>query len=63
MHFSWLYISFYEGLILMNLKEKMGSILTPKSVFLFDQIPTTSIGKPDRRTAAEVARKLGASNE
>jgi O-succinylbenzoic acid--CoA ligase len=48
---------------LMNLKEKMGSILTPKSVFLFDQIPTTSIGKPDRRAAAELARKLGASNE
>ena len=48
---------------LMKLKEKMGSILTPKSVFLFDQIPTTSIGKPDRRAAAELARKLGASNE
>ena len=48
---------------LMNLKEKMGSILTPKSVFLFDQIPTTSIGKPDRRAAAELARKIGASNE
>jgi O-succinylbenzoic acid--CoA ligase len=48
---------------LMNLKEKMGSILTPKSVFLFDQIPTTSIGKPDRRAAAELARKIGAFNE
>ena len=48
---------------LMSLKEKLGSIMTPKLVFLFDQIPTTSIGKPDRRAAADLARKIGASNE
>jgi O-succinylbenzoic acid--CoA ligase len=48
---------------LMSLKEKLGSIMTPKLVFLFDQIPTTSIGKPDRRAAADLARKIGVSNE
>jgi hypothetical protein len=37
--------------------------MTPKLVFLFDQIPTTSIGKPDRRAAADLARKIGVPNE
>jgi O-succinylbenzoic acid--CoA ligase len=48
---------------LMSLKEKLGSIMTPKLVFLFEQIPTTAIGKPDRRAAADLARKIGVTNE
>jgi O-succinylbenzoic acid--CoA ligase len=48
---------------LMSLKEKLGSIMTPKLVFLFERIPTTAIGKPDRRAAADLARKIGVPNE
>ena len=48
---------------LAALKEKLGSLLTPKEVFIFQQIPTTAIGKPDRRAAAALATGLRSANE
>lgn len=40
------------------IKEKLGSILTPKKVFLFNIIPVTPLGKPDRNQAAIQALKI-----
>jgi O-succinylbenzoic acid--CoA ligase len=40
----------------------MDSLLSPKEVFLFEQIPTTTIGKPDRRAAKNLALKIKGGN-
>ena len=45
-----------------EIKKSMGSLLSPKEVFLFEQIPTTSIGKPDRRAAKNLALKIKGGN-
>ena len=45
-----------------EIKKSMGSLLSPKEVFLFEQIPTTSIGKPDRRAAKNLALKITGGN-
>ena len=44
------------------IKKRIGSLLSPKEVFLFEQIPTTSIGKPDRRAAKNLAIKIMGGN-
>lgn len=41
-----------------EIKKSIGSLFSPKEVFLFEQIPTTSIGKPDRRAAKHLALKI-----
>jgi O-succinylbenzoic acid--CoA ligase len=41
-----------------ELRMKMGNLATPKELFVFESIPRTSIGKPDRRLAAEIASKM-----
>jgi len=45
-----------------EIKKSIGSLLSPKEVFLFEQIPTTSIGKPDRRAAKNLALKITGGN-
>ena len=45
-----------------EIKKSIGSLLSPKEVFLFEQIPTTSIGKPDRRAAKNLALKIMGGN-
>jgi O-succinylbenzoic acid--CoA ligase len=45
-----------------EIKKSMGSLLSPKEVFLFEQIPTTTIGKPDRRAAKNLALKIKGGN-
>jgi O-succinylbenzoic acid--CoA ligase len=45
-----------------EIKKSIGSLLSPKEVFLFEQIPTTSIGKPDRRAAKNLALKTTGGN-
>ena len=45
-----------------EIKKSVGSLLSPKEVFLFEQIPTTSIGKPDRRAAKNLAIKIMCGN-
>ena len=45
-----------------EIKKSVGSLLSPKEVFLFEQIPTTSIGKPDRRAAKNLAIKIMGGN-
>jgi O-succinylbenzoic acid--CoA ligase len=45
-----------------EIKKSIGSLLSPKEVFLFEQIPTTSIGKPDRRAAKNLALKIKGGN-
>jgi len=41
-----------------ELRVKLGNLATPKELFVFESIPKTSIGKPDRRLAAEIASKM-----
>lgn len=43
---------------LAKIKAALGPVLTPKSSFIFQSIPRTSLGKPDRILAAEIAKKL-----
>ena len=45
-----------------EIRKSVGSLLSPKEVFLFEQIPTTSIGKPDRRAAKNLAIKIMGGN-
>jgi O-succinylbenzoic acid--CoA ligase len=51
-----------SNLSIEEIKKSIGSLLSPKEVFLFDQIPTTSIGKPDRRAAKNLAIKIMGGN-
>lgn len=48
---------------LLALKENLGSILTPKLLFIFDEIPTTAINKPDRKKARELTMRISPVNE
>jgi acyl-coenzyme A synthetase/AMP-(fatty) acid ligase len=41
-----------------ELRIKIGNLATPKELFVFESIPKTSIGKPDRRLAAQIASKM-----
>lgn len=43
---------------LEDLRSKLDSILTPKEVFLFKDIPTTLLGKPDRQRAIQIAKEI-----
>jgi O-succinylbenzoic acid--CoA ligase len=38
-----------------DLRTSLDSILTPKEIFLFEEIPTTMLGKPDRKRAIQIA--------
>jgi len=51
-----------SNLSIEDIKKSIGSLLSPKEVFLFKQIPTTSIGKPDRRAAKNLAIKIMGGN-
>ena len=51
-----------SNLLIEEIKKSIGSLLSPKEVFLFEQIPTTSIGKPDRRAAKNLALKIMGGN-
>jgi O-succinylbenzoic acid--CoA ligase len=51
-----------SNLSIEEIKKSIGSLLSPKEVFLFEQIPTTSIGKPDRRAAKNLALKIMGGN-
>ena len=51
-----------SNLSIEEIKKSIGSLLSPKEVFLFEQIPTTSIGKPDRRAAKNLALKIKGGN-
>ena len=51
-----------SNLSIEDIKKSIGSLLSPKEVFLFEQIPTTSIGKPDRRAAKNLAIKIMGGN-
>ena len=41
-----------------DLRTNLDSILTPKEIFLFEEIPTTMLGKPDRKRAIQVAKGM-----
>ena len=41
-----------------DLRTSLDSILTPKEIFLFEEIPTTMLGKPDRKRAIEIAKGM-----
>jgi len=41
-----------------ELRLKMGNLKTPKEFFIFESVPQTSLGKPDRRRACEIASKM-----
>ncbi len=41
-----------------ELRLKMGNLATPKEFFIFESVPKTSLGKPDRRRASEIASKM-----
>ena len=41
-----------------ELRIKMGNLATPKELFVFESIPKTLIGKPDRKLAAQIASKM-----
>jgi O-succinylbenzoic acid--CoA ligase len=51
-----------SNLSIEEIKKSVGSLLSPKEVFLFEKIPTTSIGKPDRRAAKNLAIKIMGGN-
>jgi len=38
-----------------DLRTSIDSILTPTEIFLFEEIPTTMLGKPDRKRAIQIA--------
>jgi hypothetical protein len=42
----------------VKIKAALGPVLTPKSSFVFQSIPRTKLGKPDRIMAAEIAKKI-----
>jgi O-succinylbenzoic acid--CoA ligase len=41
-----------------DLRTSLDSILTPKEIFLFEEIPTTMLGKPDRKRAIQIAKGM-----
>jgi O-succinylbenzoic acid--CoA ligase len=41
-----------------DLRTSLNSILTPKEIFLFEEIPTTMLGKPDRKRAIQIAKGM-----
>jgi len=41
-----------------ELRTKLDPITTPKEIFLFEEIPTTVLGKPDRKRALEIAKGM-----
>jgi O-succinylbenzoic acid--CoA ligase len=41
-----------------DLRTNLDSILTPKEIFLFEEIPTTMLGKPDRKRAIQIAKGM-----
>ena len=41
-----------------DLRTNLDSILTPKEIFLFEEIPTTMLGKPDRKRAIQIANGM-----
>lgn len=41
-----------------ELKTKLDSKVVPKEIFFFEKIPTTVLGKPDRKHAIEIAKGL-----
>jgi hypothetical protein len=41
-----------------ELRLRLDPILTPKEIFLFKEIPTTLLGKPDRKRALEIANEM-----
>jgi O-succinylbenzoic acid--CoA ligase len=41
-----------------DLRTSLDSILTPKEIFLFEEIPTTMLGKPDRKRAIQIAKEM-----
>ena len=41
-----------------DLRTNLDSILTPKEIFLFEEIPTTMLGKPDRIRAIQIAKGM-----
>jgi O-succinylbenzoic acid--CoA ligase len=41
-----------------DLRTSLDSILTPKEIFLFEEIPTTMLGKPDRIRAIQIAKGM-----
>ena len=41
-----------------DLRTSLDSILTPKEIFLFEEIPTTMLGKPDRKRAIEISKGM-----
>ena len=41
-----------------ELRTKLDPILTPKEIFLFEEIPTTALGKPDRKRAIAIAKGM-----
>jgi O-succinylbenzoic acid--CoA ligase len=43
---------------LKDLRAKLDSILIPKEIYFFKEIPTTVLGKPDRHRAVEIAKKI-----
>jgi O-succinylbenzoic acid--CoA ligase len=51
-----------SNLSIEEIRKSVGSLLSPKEVFLFEQIPTTPIGKPDRRAAKNLAIKIMGGN-
>jgi hypothetical protein len=40
------------------LRANLDSITTPKEIFLFEEIPTTELGKPDRKRAIEIVKGM-----
>jgi O-succinylbenzoic acid--CoA ligase len=51
-----------KNLSLDEIGNKLGPMFKPKSFFLFNEIPMTTIGKPDRMLAKELALKLGTAS-
>ena len=45
-----------------EIKGKLGPLLTPKEIFIFDSLPVTEIGKADRRRAAQMAVNMKGAN-
>ncbi|NCX09442.1 MAG: acyl-CoA synthetase [Actinobacteria bacterium] len=41
-----------------ELRTKLDPITTPKEIFLFEEIPTTVLGKPDRKRALKIAKGM-----
>lgn len=41
-----------------QLRAILGPVLMPKEIFIFEKIPTTTLGKPDRKVAAQLANGM-----